>query len=73
MSSCELVTALRENMSPGLMSSSLRSSASGTTIVPASLMSETLKTSPSLTFTVMYMLSFSGAMVTCVDSIWKFA
>jgi hypothetical protein len=34
---------------------------------------DTLKTSPSLTFTVMNMSSFSGAMATCVDSIWKFA
>ncbi len=73
MSCCELVTALREKISPGLMSSNRRSSDSGTTIVPASLISDTLKTSPSLTFTVMYMSSFSGAMVTCVDSIWKFA
>src|SRR5216684_3349173 len=37
-------------------------------MVPASLISDTLKTSPSVTFTVMYMSSFSGAMATCIDS-----
>ena len=46
MSSCELVISLREKVSPGWISSSLRSCASGTTMVPASLMSETLYTSP---------------------------
>ena len=47
---------------------SARSSASGTTNVPASFTSVTLKTSPSFTFTVMKMSSFSGAIATCVDS-----
>ena len=46
---------------------------SATTKVPASFTSLTLKTSPSFTFTVMKMSSFSGAMATCVDSTSKFA
>ena len=42
-------------------------------MVPASLISDTLNTSPGLTLMVMYISSFSGAIVTCVDSIAKLA